>query len=103
MKKFGILFLTSVFLSPISFAADKFHDELMDLANKNHTEMHDMNATGNVDSDFAKMMAIHHQGAIDMAQAYLKRGGTDPELKNMANKMITEQKKEIQKLEKHSK
>ena len=40
------------------------------------------------------MMRIHHQGAIDMANAELS-GGKDPQMKKMAKAIITAQKKEI--------
>ena len=46
------------------------------------------------DVDFAMMMRIHHQGAIDMANAELS-GGKDPQMKKMAKAIITAQKKEI--------
>jgi uncharacterized protein (DUF305 family) len=45
--------------------------------------------------DFVAMMIPHHQGAIDMAKALLLRT-TDPELRNLAQGIITEQQNEIQ-------
>ena len=45
--------------------------------------------------DFVTMMIPHHQGAIDMAKALLLRT-TDPELRNLAQGIITEQQNEIQ-------
>lgn len=50
--------------------------------------------TSYVDVDFAMMMRIHHQGAIDMAEAEL-RDGKDPQLKKIAKSIIASQKKEI--------
>lgn len=50
--------------------------------------------SGNVDKDFAAMMRAHHQQAVAMAEIEL-RDGTSPELKSMARKMMTDQKKEI--------
>jgi uncharacterized protein (DUF305 family) len=44
--------------------------------------------------DFVTMMIPHHQGAIDMAKALLVRT-TDPELKNIAQGILTEQQNEI--------
>jgi uncharacterized protein (DUF305 family) len=45
--------------------------------------------------DFVVMMIPHHQGAIDMAKALLLRTA-DPELRNLAQGIITEQQNEIQ-------
>ena len=50
--------------------------------------------TGNPDQDLVSMMMPHHQGAIDMARIYL-RDGKDPEIRRMAQKIITDQEKEI--------
>lgn len=54
--------------------------------------------TGDADQDFARMMATHHQGAIDMARAELQYG-KDPDLKAMAQKMVDDQTKEVQQLQ----
>ena len=48
----------------------------------------------NPDIDFAVMMIPHHQGAIDMAKALLLHG-KDPEMKNLALQIITDQQTEI--------
>ena len=50
--------------------------------------------TGDINRDFAEMMIPHHQGAIDMAQAYL-RYGSNEQLKRMAQEIIVEQLQEI--------
>ncbi len=44
--------------------------------------------------DFVTMMIPHHQGAIDMARALLLTT-KDPELRNLAQGIITEQQNEI--------
>jgi uncharacterized protein (DUF305 family) len=49
---------------------------------------------GVVEHDFVTMMIPHHQGAIDMAKALLLYT-SDPELKNLAQGIITEQQTEI--------
>ena len=56
--------------------------------------MESMKTTGDTDHDFAMMMKMHHQGAIDMAQMELK-SGKDASLKAMATKIIEAQQKEI--------
>jgi len=65
----------------------------------NNDQMSGMKMTGNVDVDFAMMMRIHHQGAIDMAQVEL-RDGKAPEMRKMAKDIIAAQKKEIAQLDK---
>ncbi len=49
---------------------------------------------GSPDHDFVTMMIPHHQGAVDMAKALLLYN-TDPELRNLAQGILTEQQNEI--------
>jgi uncharacterized protein (DUF305 family) len=51
-------------------------------------------ASGDTDKDFATMMKMHHQQALDMADMELAQGKS-PEMKAMAKKIIAAQKKEI--------
>ena len=50
--------------------------------------------TGDADIDFNKQMRVHHLAAVDMAEAQLANG-RNAETKALAQKIITEQKKEI--------
>lgn len=50
--------------------------------------------SGVPEHDFVTMMIPHHQGAIDMAKALLL-STKDPELKNLALGILTEQQNEI--------
>ena len=50
--------------------------------------------TGDTDSDFAKLMIVHHQAALDNASAYLHHG-SNPELMAMAQMMVDMQTQEI--------
>jgi uncharacterized protein (DUF305 family) len=62
-----------------------------------HMKMMDaMNVTysGNADVDFVRAMIPHHQGAIDMAKVELANG-KDPELRKLAETIISDQEKEI--------
>ncbi len=59
--------------------------------------MESMEMTGDADRDFAAMMKVHHQGAIDMAQMELKHG-KDPKMRAMAKRIISAQQKEINEL-----
>lgn len=56
-----------------------------------------MPMSGNVDKDFAMMMSMHHQNAIDMIDVFAKHGKS-PELKAMAMKMKAAQSQEIKQL-----
>jgi uncharacterized protein (DUF305 family) len=56
--------------------------------------METMKMSGDPDRDFAMMMKMHHQGAIDMAQMQLK-SGKDSKMRAMATRIIEAQKKEI--------
>lgn len=56
--------------------------------------MQKMQSTGDTDKDFASMMKVHHQQALDMAEMELTHGKS-AELKAMAKKIISGQKKEI--------
>jgi len=62
-------------------------------------KMMSMQMTGDPDVDFALMMRMHHQGAIEMAQMQLQTG-KDPEMRKMAQKIIADQKKEIAQFDK---
>jgi uncharacterized protein (DUF305 family) len=56
--------------------------------------MESMQMSGDTDRDFATMMKMHHQGAIDMAQMELQ-SGKDPTMRSMAKRIIAAQNKEI--------
>lgn len=56
--------------------------------------MESMKMSGDTDRDFATMMKIHHQGAIDMAQMQLQ-SGKDAKMRTMAKRIIEAQQKEI--------
>ena len=60
--------------------------------------MESMKMTGDSDRDFAMMMKVHHQGAIDMAQMELQNG-KDTKMRAMAKRIIDAQKKEIKEFE----
>jgi hypothetical protein len=62
---------------------------------KMHTAMMMIEPSGNDDIDFVKMMLPHHQAAIDMARAELKYG-TDPQMRRLAQEIVTEQQSEIE-------
>jgi uncharacterized protein (DUF305 family) len=53
--------------------------------------------TGDIDNDFSTLMILHHNSAIENSEAYLMYG-TNSALKALAQKMIDDQKKEIEEL-----
>jgi uncharacterized protein (DUF305 family) len=73
--------------------------DMKSMMKSNDDKMMSMKMTGNTDVDFAMMMRIHHQGAIDMAQAEL-RDGKDAQMRKLATNIIAAQKKEIAQLDK---
>ncbi len=57
-------------------------------------KMKSMQMSGNVDKDFATMMSSHHEDGITMSKMELKNGMSD-KLKQMAQKGINDQQKDI--------
>lgn len=110
----GLLFVSTAALSQMQMQApamepssmQKMMQDMMPSANDSastkaykNTHMKMMKGmhvefSGNPDIDFVRNMVPHHQGAIDMAKVELEHG-KDPELRKMAEKIISDQEKEI--------
>lgn len=60
-------------------------------------KMKSMQMSGDVDKDFAMMMSSHHEDGIAMEKMELKNGMSD-KLKQMSQKSITSQQKDIKEL-----
>lgn len=73
------------------------HDQnrMMDTMHAMMSRMEAMPKTNDPEIDFVKMMVMHHQGAINMANVELQDGKNDS-LKRTAQKIINEQQAEIQ-------
>ena len=67
---------------------------MMTAMDESMRKMHQAKQTGNADYDFAAMMVPHHQGAIVMAEAVVKKGKS-PALISFAKRVIVAQQKEI--------
>jgi uncharacterized protein (DUF305 family) len=66
-----------------------------DAMNVMHRDMHNAEYSGEADHYFVAMMIPHHQGAIDMAKALLLYG-KDPQMRRLAQEIVTDQQSEIQ-------
>ena len=60
-----------------------------------HAAMAAVQPSGNKDADFANLMLPHHQAAVDMAKTELLYGN-DPQMRRLAQEIITDQESEIQ-------
>jgi uncharacterized protein (DUF305 family) len=69
--------------------------EMEQAVEKMHTGMASIKPTGDNDADFARFMLPHHQAALDMAKAELKYG-KDPQMRRLAQEIVTDQQSEIE-------
>src|ERR1700758_3244671 len=69
--------------------------ELIASMEKMHMAMGAVQRSGNTDIDFVRLMLPHHQAAIDMAKTQLLYG-KDPQMRRLAQEIVTDQQSEIQ-------
>jgi uncharacterized protein (DUF305 family) len=69
--------------------------ELMASMDKMHSAIASIKSSGDNDIDFVKLMLPHHQAAIDMAKTELTHG-QDPQMRRLAQEIITDQESEIE-------
>jgi uncharacterized protein (DUF305 family) len=69
--------------------------ELMASMDKMHGAIASIKSSGDSDVDFVKLMLPHHQAALDMAKAELMHG-QDPQMRRLAQEIITDQESEIE-------
>jgi uncharacterized protein (DUF305 family) len=74
---------------------DPSWSELIASMDKMHMAMGAVVRSGNSDVDFVSLMIPHHQGAIDMAKTQLLYG-KDPQMRRLAQEIITDQQLEIE-------
>jgi uncharacterized protein (DUF305 family) len=79
--------------SGMSMAGPAWSD-LMASMEKMDVAMSSVKPSGNNDADFVRLMLPHHQAAIDMAKAQLLYG-KDPQMRRLAQEIITDQQSEI--------
>jgi uncharacterized protein (DUF305 family) len=91
----GIFF---VFLVTLLARPQESHDpqwqELTHAMGKMHAAMASVSPSGDSDVDFVQLMLPHHQAAIDMAKSQLVNG-KDPQMRRLAQEIITDQHSEI--------
>jgi hypothetical protein len=75
--------------------ADPDWSELIVSMDKMHMAMSAVARSGNSDIDFVRLMLPHHQAAIDMAKTQLLYG-KDPQMRRLAQEIITDQQLEIE-------
>jgi uncharacterized protein (DUF305 family) len=75
-------------------SADPNWSELIASMDKMHMAMGAVARSGNSDIDFVRLMLPHHQAAIDMAKTQLLYG-KDPQMRRLAQEIITDQQLEI--------
>jgi len=75
--------------------ADPDWSELIASMDKMHVAMGAIKRSGNADVDFVGLMLPHHQAAIDMAKTQLLYG-KDPQMRRLAQEIITDQQLEIE-------
>ena len=69
--------------------------EMEQAMEKMHAGMASIKPTGDNDADFVRLMLPHHQAALDMAKAELKYG-KDPQMRRLAQEIVTDQQSEIE-------
>jgi uncharacterized protein (DUF305 family) len=69
--------------------------ELMESMDRMHAAIAAIEPSGTDDNDFVRLMLPHHQAAIDMAKSELLYG-KDPQIRRLAQEIITDQQSEIQ-------
>ena len=73
-------------------------NDLIQSMNKTITTINNATINGDFDYDFANLMIMHHQMAIDMSREEIQKG-SDPTIKKMANGIIAAQEIEIKEMQ----
>lgn len=89
--------------TPMAMPSDQMQkgdgsDEMKKSMMSGMDRMQKMSMSGDTDKDFAMLMKMHHQQALEMAKPEIAHGKS-PELKAMARKIVKDQTKEIAQLD----
>ncbi len=104
--RFAILSILVLTLTPVEWGQDSHSQpsvsvrepkwsELVGSMHVMHAAMSSVQPTGDNDVDFVRLMLPHHQAAIDMAKTLLAYG-QDPQMRRLAQEIITDQQSEIE-------
>lgn len=109
--RFAILSILVLTLTPVEWGQDSHSQdshsqtsvsireskwrELVESMHVMHAAMSSVQPAGDNDVDFVKLMLPHHQAAIDMAKTQLLYG-QDPQMRRLAQEIITDQQSEIE-------
>ena len=85
-------------MSPAQMAKGSGSEEMKKSMMSGMDGMQKMQMSGDTDKNFAMMMKMHHQQALEMAKPEIAHGKS-PELKAMARKIVKDQTKEIAQLD----
>jgi uncharacterized protein (DUF305 family) len=89
-----LLFSCGTFLAQTP-SSDTNWSALIASMDKMHMAMGAVKRSGDSDVDFVRLMLPHHQAAIDMAKTQLLHG-KDPQVRRLAQEIITDQQLEIE-------
>ncbi len=98
---FLVVFSTSLLWSQAPHSHDStevsssYWSELLSSMDKMHSDMALVKTSGDDDVDFVRLMLPHHQAAIEMAKTLLANG-KDPQIRRLAQEIITDQQSEIE-------
>ena len=82
--------------TPFVASSDRpFGEQMMETMDRMDDGMARAPMSADPDHDFVTMMIPHHQGGIDMAKVLLVHG-KDPEMRRLAQAIITDQQNEIE-------
>jgi uncharacterized protein (DUF305 family) len=79
---------------PTASTQEDYWSALTASSQKMHAAMGSVRQSGDGDADFVRLMLPHHQAAIDMAKVQLLYG-KDPQMRRLAQEIITDQQSEI--------
>jgi hypothetical protein len=94
----GLLGLSVQAGAPVQGSQAAAYDDWSELVasmDKMHMAMGAVKRSGESDVDFVRLMLPHHQAAIDMAKTQLLHGN-DPQMRRLAQEIITDQQLEIE-------
>lgn len=91
----GVLLFSCGTLLAQTPSSDANWSALIASMDKMHMAMGAVKRSGDNDVDFVRLMLPHHQAAIDMAKIQLLYG-KDPQMRRLAQEIITDQQSEIE-------